>query len=70
MATAIGEAIAIVLGQLKMIHANFRAEAAAGGLTAAEQDHLARRAFLTRVSLRERRKRSRGTMWRYPDLAG
>lgn len=40
------EAIAIVLGQLEMIHAKFRAEAAAGGLTAAEQDNLARRAFL------------------------
>lgn len=40
------EAIAIAVWQLEMIHANFRAEAAAGGLTAVEQYQLARRAFL------------------------
>lgn len=40
------EAIAIVMWQLEMIHANFRAEAAAGGLTRVDQDQLARRAFL------------------------
>lgn len=40
------EAIAIAVWQLEMIHANFRAEAAAAGLNAVEQDQLARRAFL------------------------
>jgi serine/threonine-protein kinase HipA len=40
------EAIALAIWQIEMIHANFRAEAAAAGLTAVEQDQLARRAFL------------------------
>lgn len=40
------ESIAIAVWQLEMIHANFKAEAVAAGLTAFEQDQLARRAFL------------------------